>query len=162
MVLQYDPKQQCLSSSAELPDSDDTPVDNELQNLVPNLLASTLALAWAAREDWFFGVDMGIYFAPSQSAIVPDGFLSLGVERFVDPPQGRLSYVLWEEDNSVPTLALEAVSKTYGGEYERRRNAMPIWVFATMRLPAKFEPSASAIALRRLSFGKWRVSIVGW
>jgi len=25
-----------LPSSAELPDSDDTPVDNELQNLVPN------------------------------------------------------------------------------------------------------------------------------
>ncbi|MEO0352040.1 MAG: Uma2 family endonuclease [Cyanobacteria bacterium P01_A01_bin.15] len=121
MVLQYDPKQQCLPSSAELPDSDDTPVDNELQNLVPNLLASTLALAWAAREDWFFGVDMGIYFAPSQSAIVPDGFLSLGVERFVDPPQGRLSYVLWEEDNIVPCLALEVVSKTYGGEYERKR-----------------------------------------
>ena len=26
---------------------------------------------------------MGIYYAPSQPAIVPDGFLSLGVERFV-------------------------------------------------------------------------------
>ncbi|MEA5464488.1 Uma2 family endonuclease [Leptothoe sp. PORK10 BA2] len=121
MVLQYDPKQQCLPSSAELPDSDDTPVDNELQNLVPNLLASTLALAWAAREDWFFGVDMGIYFAPKQPAIVPDGFLSLGVERFVDPQQGRLSYVLWEEDNIVPRLALEVVSKTYGGEYELKQ-----------------------------------------
>ena len=121
MVLQYDPKQQCLPSSAELPDSDDTPVDNELQNLVPNLLASTLALAWAAREDWFFGVDMGIYFAPKQPAIVPDGFLSLDVERFVNPPQGRLSYVLWEENNIVPCLALEVVSKTYGGEYERKR-----------------------------------------
>lgn len=121
MVLRYDPKQQNLPSSADLPDSDDTPVDNELQNLVPNLLASTLALAWAAREDWFFGVDMGVYFAPKESAIVPDGFLSLGVERFANPPQGRLSYVLWEENNIVPTLALEVVSKTYGSEYERKQ-----------------------------------------
>ena len=121
MVLRYDPKQQNLPLSADLPDSDDTPVDNELQNLAPNLLATTLALAWAAREDWFFGVDMGVYFAPKEPAIVPDGFLSLGVERFVNPPQGRLSYVLWEENNIVPTLALEVVSKTYGGEYERKQ-----------------------------------------
>ncbi len=120
MVLKYDPTQR-LPSSFELPDSDDTPVDNELQNLIPNLLASTLALNWATRDDWFFGVDMGVYFAPKESAIVPDGFLSLGVERRVNGEDGRLSYVLWEEDNIVPTLALEVVSKTYGGEYERKR-----------------------------------------
>ncbi|MEM6435689.1 MAG: hypothetical protein AAF773_17825 [Cyanobacteria bacterium P01_D01_bin.115] len=95
---------------------------------------------------------MGIYFDPKQPTVVPDGVLSLGVERFIGE-QGRLSYVLWEEDNIVPTLALEVVSKTYGGEYERRRNAMPSWVFATMRLPAKFKPSASAIVPRSLSFG---------
>ncbi|KAI9132810.1 Uma2 family endonuclease [Acaryochloris sp. CCMEE 5410] len=119
MVLQYDPRQ-CLPSSAELPDSDDTPVDNELQNLIPNLLDSILAMAWPQRVDWFFGVDMGIYYDPDQPAIVPDGFLSLGVERFIGE-DGRLSYVFWEEDNIPPVLALEVVSKTYGGEYERKK-----------------------------------------
>lgn len=109
-----------LPSSEELPCSDDTPVDNELQNLVPNLLASTLAIAWADRMDWFFGVDMGIYFDPEKPPLVPDGFLSLGVERFVDP-EGRLSYVLWEEDGVVPIFVLEVVSKTYSGEYERKK-----------------------------------------
>jgi Uma2 family endonuclease len=118
-MLDYNPLH-CLPSSAELPDSDDTPVDNELQNLIPNLLEAMLVLAWADREDWFFGVDMGIYYAPSQPAIVPDGFLSLGVERFIGE-EGRLSYVLWEEDGIVPTLALEVVSKTYGGEYEQKK-----------------------------------------
>lgn len=120
MVLKYDPKN-CLPSSAELPDSDDTPVDNELQNIIPNLLNTVLAMVWAEREDWFFGVDMGIYYAPSTPAIVPDGFLSLGVERFVGE-EGRLGYVFWEEDNIPPTLALEVVSKTYGGEYERKKS----------------------------------------
>lgn len=120
MVSQYDPTQ-CLPSSADLPDSDETPVDNELQNLIPNLLEAILAMAWPEREDWFFAVDMGVYYAPGQSAIVPDGFLSLGVERFVGE-EGRLSYVLWEEDNIPPTLALEVVSKTYGGEYERKKD----------------------------------------
>ncbi len=82
MVQQYEPWQ-CLPTSAELPDSDDTPVDSELQNLIPNLLAAILALVWADRSDWFFGVDMGIYYAPGEPPIVPDGFLSLGVDRFV-------------------------------------------------------------------------------
>jgi hypothetical protein len=36
----------CLPSSAELPDSDDTPVDNEQQILIPNLLLAILALIW--------------------------------------------------------------------------------------------------------------------
>ncbi len=119
MVLHYDLRQ-CLPSSAELPDSDDTPVDNELQNLIPNLLEAILAIAWSERTDWFFGVDMGVYFDPKEPAIVPDGFLSLGVERFVGEG-GRLSYVLWEEEGIPPTLALEIVSKTYGGEYERKK-----------------------------------------
>ncbi|MEB3210952.1 MAG: Uma2 family endonuclease [Leptolyngbyaceae bacterium] len=119
MVLHYDPKQ-CLPSSAELPDSDDTPVDNELQNLIPNLLEAILAMVWTKRLDWFFGVDMGIYYDPYKPAVVPDGFLSLGVERFIGE-QGRLSYVFWEEDNVAPILALEVVSKTYGGEYERKK-----------------------------------------
>jgi Uma2 family endonuclease len=118
-MLHYNPLH-CLPSSAELPDSDDTPVDNELQNLIPNLLEAILALAWPDREDWFFGIDMGIYYAPGEPAIVPDGFLSLGVERFIGE-EGRLSYVLWEEDGIVPTLALEVVSKTYGGEYEQKK-----------------------------------------
>lgn len=93
-MLHYEPWQ-CLPSSAELPDSDDTPVDNELQNLVPNLLLAILALIWQDRRDWFFGVDMGIYHTLGQPALVPDGFLSLGVERFVGE-EGRLSYVLWD------------------------------------------------------------------
>lgn len=118
-MIQYNPLD-CLPSSAELPDSDDTPVDNELQNLIPNLLAAILANVWSQRTDWFFGVDMGIYHTPSQPPLVPDGFLSLGVERFVGE-DGRLSYVLWEEDGIVPIFALEVVSKTYGGEYEQKK-----------------------------------------
>ncbi|MDV3350951.1 Uma2 family endonuclease [Leptothoe sp. LEGE 181152] len=140
MVLQYDPKQQCLPSSAELPDSDDTPVDNELQNLIPNLLEAILAMAWPDRQDWFFGVDMGIYYAPSTPAVVPDGFLSLGVERFIGE-EGRLSYVMWEEDNIAPTLALEVVSKTYGGEYERKKD-----IYADLGIPyyAVYLPNPSS------------------
>ena len=111
----YNPLQY-LPSAEELPDSDDTPVDNELQILVPTLLRGILAWLWSERQDWFFGVNMGVYYEP-KPAIVPDGFLSLGVERRKSE-RGRLSYVLWEEKNIVPQLVLEVVSRTYGQEYQ--------------------------------------------
>ncbi|HBL14557.1 MAG TPA: hypothetical protein DD379_24845 [Cyanobacteria bacterium UBA11162] len=102
-------------SADELPDSDDTPVDNELQELIPGLLKAILLILWSERMDWFFGIDMGIYYNPDLPAIVPDAFLSLGVERFYDE-ELRPSYVLWEE-NVTPTLVLEIVSQTYRKEY---------------------------------------------
>lgn len=104
-----------LPSAEELPDSDETPVDNELQELIPGLLKAILLILWAERMDWFFGIDMGIYADPDKPPIVPDGFLSLGVERFYDE-ELRPSYVLWDE-KVVPTLVLEIVSQTYRKEY---------------------------------------------
>ncbi|OUL34445.1 hypothetical protein BV372_13645 [Nostoc sp. T09] len=113
---------QSLPSSAELPCSDDTPVDNEDQNFIPNLLLFLLEYIWANRNDWFFGVDMGVYHTTGVSPlvpIVPDGFLSLGVERR-KAGKSRLSYVVWEENEIVPILALEIVSLTPGEEYDKK------------------------------------------
>jgi hypothetical protein len=62
---------------------------------------------------------MGVYYDPDQPAIVPDGFLSLGVERFIDEDL-RLSYVLWEE-NVVPIMVLEVVSHKRRGEYSTKK-----------------------------------------
>jgi Uma2 family endonuclease len=109
-----------LPSAEELPDSDETPVDNELQELLPGLLKATLLMLWSERMDWFFGIDMGIYTHPDEPPIVPDGFLSLGVERFYDE-ELRPSYVLWDE-NVVPILALEVVSQTYRKEYSAKKD----------------------------------------
>ena len=117
-MLNYNPLHY-LPSSEELPDSDDTPVDNELQDLIPGLLKAMLALIWSQRWDWFFGVDMGLYYNPDKPAIVPDGFLSIGIPRFIDENLRR-SYVLWEEQK-LPTLVLEVVSHTYRGEYTTKK-----------------------------------------
>jgi len=56
---------------------------------------------WADRNDWYFGVDMGIYHTLGPSPLVPvipDGFLSLGVERH-EQGRTRKSYVMWEEND---------------------------------------------------------------
>lgn len=114
-MVQYNPLQY-LPTEEDLPDSDDTPLDNELQILIPHLLRAILSLLWAERMDWFFGVNMGVYYELQQPAIVPDGFLSLGVPRRKSD-RGRLSYVIWQE-LVVPQLVMEFVSKTPGGEYD--------------------------------------------
>jgi Uma2 family endonuclease len=113
-----------LPTAAELPDSDETPVDNELQNETPNLLLEILRWIWRDRSDWFWGVDMAVYYEPdleqpeNSKSIVPDGFLALEVEQRRPDEGGRSSYSIWQE--KVPILVLEVVSKTYNGEYDNK------------------------------------------
>jgi Uma2 family endonuclease len=116
--LAYNPNR-ILPTAEELPSSDDTPVDNQLQNDIPNLLLSLLAFIWANRDDWYFGVDMGVYYNPDEPAIVPDGFLAVGVKHDTGE-KGRLSYLRWAENNIMPILALEVVSERYNSEYEEK------------------------------------------
>ncbi len=115
---------QYLPPSTELPDSDDIPVDNEDQNWIPNVLLMLLKNIWMDRTDWFFGVDMGVYHPTGKNArvpVVPDGFLSVGVVGRKNN-KSRRSYVLWEEDNIPPILALEVVSWTPGSEYDEKKD----------------------------------------
>jgi Uma2 family endonuclease len=119
-MLQIDLKH--LPTSDELLGSDDTPVDNEDQNFVPNVLLFLLEYIWKNRDDWYCGVDMGIYHTTGLNTrvpVVPDGFLSLGVERRKGGGS-RKSYVVWEEQEIVPILTLEVVSQTYGEEYDEK------------------------------------------
>lgn len=120
-----------LPTSDELISSDDAPVDlvvgslsrSEDQNFIPNYLLFLLEYIWKQRQDWYFAVDMAIYHttgANTRVPVVPDAFLSLGVPRQKDG-KSRNSYVLWEEAEVVPALALEVVSQTPGGEYDTKR-----------------------------------------
>jgi len=111
-----------LPTAAELPCSDDKPVDNEEQNLLPNLLLMLLLELWGDRQDWYFGADMGIYHTTGDNPhvpVVPDGFLSVGVER-KKGDEFRRSYVMWEEENIPPVFVLEMVSHTPGDEYTKK------------------------------------------
>jgi Uma2 family endonuclease len=117
-MLEFD--LQNLPSTQELPCSDDTPVDNEDQNLLPNILLFLLKTIWAERMDWYFGVDMAVYHTTGEDPtipVVPDAFLSIGVERRKGG-KSRLSYATWEEAGVVPILVLEMVSQTIRGEYD--------------------------------------------
>jgi Uma2 family endonuclease len=120
-MLKYVEPLDWLPTAEELPDSDDTPVDNELQESAPTLLKLVLAELWEDRMDWFFGIDMGIYYNPDEPPIVPDAFLSIGVDS-VKSENLRPSYVLWEEKGILPQLVLEVVSPKYRGEYSTKKD----------------------------------------
>jgi Uma2 family endonuclease len=119
-MLKYVEPLDWLPTAEDLLDSDETPVDNELQELVPTLLKLILAMAWPDRTDWFMGIDMALYYSPDEPPIVPDAFISLGVES-VKSEELRSSYVLWEENGVLPQFALEVVSKKYRGEYSTKK-----------------------------------------
>lgn len=121
-MVKFDFRQR-LPTSTELACSDDIPVDNEDQNFIPNVLLFLLNTIWAERHDWFFGVDMAIYHTTGinpRIPAVPDGFLSLGVERR-KAGKSRKSYLVWEENEIVPSLVLEIVSWKPGGEYDEKQ-----------------------------------------
>jgi Uma2 family endonuclease len=109
-----------LPTEFDLPETDNKPVDNELQILAPALLRAMLSLAWQDRNDWFMGINLGIYHTPKEPAIGPDAFLSLGVPTYRSNGQLRLSYVVWTEENVMPLWTLEIVSKSPGGEYDEK------------------------------------------
>ncbi|MEL7333058.1 MAG: Uma2 family endonuclease, partial [Cyanobacteria bacterium J06560_2] len=108
-----------LPTEFDLPDSDNRPVDNELQILLPIMLRGVLELAWPDRRDWYFGVNLGIYYNPKKPAVGPDGFISLGVPYLREGKDLRLSYLLWHE-KVVPQWVLEVVSKKPGKEYDEK------------------------------------------
>ncbi|BAY89345.1 hypothetical protein NIES3275_13480 [Microchaete diplosiphon NIES-3275] len=60
-MVQYNPLD-CLPSSAEFPDSDDTPVDKELQNLIPNLSYWCRAPATHLSNEYYINSDNFMIF----------------------------------------------------------------------------------------------------
>ena len=122
-MLKYLEPLDWLPTAEDLPCSDETPVDSEIQERIPSLLHFILAELFADRSDWFFGIDMGIYYAPDTPPVVPDGFLSIGVESIKEDNENlRSSYVLWEEQGITPQLVIEIVSKHYRGEYNTKKD----------------------------------------
>ncbi|MEL6553867.1 MAG: Uma2 family endonuclease [Cyanobacteria bacterium J06621_11] len=111
-----------LPDASSLPYSDGKPVDDENQNLIPNFLLLRLLKLWADRTDWFFGVRMGIHQTTGKDhklPVVPNAFLSLGVER-KKGGESRRSYATWVEGDVVPTFVLEMVSHQPGAEYDEK------------------------------------------
>jgi len=96
---------------------DDTPVDNVLHEKQMRLLTEPLYTSWQTDRPFLALANVGLFYEPKQTPIVPDVMFSMDVEL---PPDWRehkkhLSYFTWERGKA-PDVAIEIVSNTRGGE----------------------------------------------
>jgi Uma2 family endonuclease len=124
-----------LPRGEDLPYSDGDKMESEQHVLQMTLLIETLQLGWADRQDFFVGGDMFIYFSALQAKKNdfrgPDVFVVMDTHRL----PLRNSWVMWEEDNKLPTCIIELLSPST--EQVDRGEKMRIYE-RVMRVPLYF------------------------
>lgn len=108
---------------------DDTPVDNLFSAKQQRLLTRALYSSWTppASEDhpeekrkFLADVNVGVFYSPHQSPVVPDFFLSLDVQPHQDwYAKEHRSYFVWEFEKA-PDVVVEIVSNRKGGELSEK------------------------------------------
>ena len=101
---------------------DDTPVDNFQSEEQQRLLVEPLYSSWQPGQPFVAAANVGIFASDNQEAIVPDVFLSLGVERSEDYGQQNRSYFVWRF-GKFPEVVIEIVSNRKGNELAAKKAA---------------------------------------
>ncbi|MEM6592346.1 MAG: Uma2 family endonuclease [Cyanobacteria bacterium P01_C01_bin.73] len=102
---------------------DDTPVDNFQSEKQQRLLVEPLYSAQALPEPFIAAANVGVFFAVKQEPLVPDVFVSPGVQMPADWSQKRnRSYFVWEF-GKVPEVVIEIVSNRVGNELTTKKDA---------------------------------------
>lgn len=116
---------------------DDTPVDNFQSAKQQRLLVEPLYTSWTQNLPFVADASVGLFYALKQDPIVPDVFLSLGVEMPTDwsKKQNR-SYFVWEFGKA-PEVCIEIVSNREGNELGKKKD-----LYARIGIPyyAVFDP----------------------
>lgn len=142
---------------------DDTPVDNFQSAKQQRLLVEVLYSSDVLPLPFIADTNVGLFYAPRQSAvIVPDAFLSLGVQMPSDWSEKKnRSYFVWEFEK-VPEVCIEIVSNREGNELESKkatyaRLGVPYYaVFDPLRqLQKPDEMNGSVLKVWALSVGRY-------
>lgn len=95
---------------------DDTPVDNFQSEKQQRLLVEALYSSWSPEASFVAAANVGLFYGLKQEPIVPDVFLSLGVQMPQDWSQKQnRSYFVWEF-GKMPEVCIEIVSNREGNE----------------------------------------------
>lgn len=95
---------------------DDTPLDNFQSEVQQRLLVEPLYSSQALPSPFLAAANVGLFYKLHGDPIVPDAFLSLGVQRAEDFAERRnRSYFVWEF-GKVPEVCIEIVSHREGDE----------------------------------------------
>ncbi|MBM3224271.1 MAG: Uma2 family endonuclease [Candidatus Tectomicrobia bacterium] len=100
----------------DLPYEDGVPLESHWHRLQINLLNEVLEQYWHARDDFFAGGNMFIYYSMAQvrnrDYKGPDFFVVQGVER----SRSRRSWIVWDEGGRYPDVIVELLSPTTAAE----------------------------------------------
>jgi hypothetical protein len=103
---------------------DATPVDNIFSEKQQRLLAESLYSSWqgpGGERSFIVLANVGMFYATSQQAVVPDVLVSLDVQHPEDVWEKRhRSYFIWEYGKP-PEVVIEIVSNKVGGELEHKK-----------------------------------------
>ena len=100
---------------------DDTPVDNFQSAQQQRLLVDPLCSGTELPRPFIADANVGIFYQLRGEPIVPDMFLSLGVQRAADFAEKRdRTYLVWEF-GKVPEVCIEVVSNREGNELGRKK-----------------------------------------
>lgn len=101
---------------------DDTPVDNFQSEKQQRLLVEPLYSSWLPGIFFIAAANVGLFYALKQDPLVPDAFLSLGVQMPADWSQKQnRSYFVWEL-GKVPEVCIEVVSNKVGKELGSKKD----------------------------------------
>lgn len=153
---------------------DDTPVDNIVSAKQQRLLVESLYGGWKPGEVFLAETNVGLFSSPKRPPVVPDVFVSLGVEPARDWWEKRhRSYFLWEFAKP-PEIVIEIVSNKKGRErtrkmeeyarigvgfyviYDQQRLIQKEELAAFVRLGAEYHPMPEPL------FGKLGLRLVIW
>lgn len=101
---------------------DDTPVDNFQSEKQQRLLVEPLYSSRVLTQPFIAAANVGLFYGLKQDPIVPDAFLSLGVQMPADWSQKQnRSYFVWEF-GKVPEVCIEIVSNREGKELSSQKS----------------------------------------
>lgn len=101
---------------------DDIPVDNFQSEKQQRLLVEPLYSSRVLPTPFIAAANVGVFFALKLDPVVPDVFVSLGVQMPADWSQKRnRSYFVWEF-GKVPEVVIEIVSNKVGKELDSKKN----------------------------------------
>lgn len=100
---------------------DDTPVDNQFSEKQMRLLTESLHASWRPGFPFVAMANVGVYVALNRPAIVPDVLVTTHVKPLQDlMNKEHRAYFSWMFDGKVPTIVIEIVSNTKGGELDAK------------------------------------------
>jgi len=115
-ALEYESETVTELDISHLVIEDDTPVDNLQSEKQQRLLVESLYSSKALPLPFLAAANVGLFYSIKQDAVVPDVFLSLGVEVLDDwSKKESRSYFVWEF-GKVPDICIEIVSNQEGNE----------------------------------------------